>query len=344
MIWAGGLTDRFRVRTLGPVILGLLAVACVAMAINPFVWALPLVIFALRFTGQGMSSHIAIVAMARWFVATRGRALAIATLGFAIGESFFPLAFVALLDQVSWRWLWVLAAVVALCAIPILMRFLAHERTPQSVGSEDQSAGMAGRHWTRMQALRHPLFWFMVPSVLGPSAFVTAFFFHQVHFAEIKGWTHLQLVAMFPLYTAVGIGAMIGSGWALDRLGTPRLIPYFQLPMVVAFCIFSQAGSVGMALIAFVFLALSTGANTTIPAAFWAEFYGTRHIGGLKALATAVMVLGSAVGPGLTGVLIDLGVSLEAQYLGAAVYFLGASGLMWIGMRRYRRVQAAVVA
>ena len=77
MVWAGGLTDRFRVRVLAPVILVLTALACLAMALNPVWWGLFFVIFALRFSGQGMTSHIAVVAMARWFIASRGKALSI---------------------------------------------------------------------------------------------------------------------------------------------------------------------------------------------------------------------------------------------------------------------------
>ena len=333
MIWAGALTDQFRVRSLGALILSMLAAACILMATNPYVWALPIVIFALRFTGQGMSSHIAIVAMARWFVSTRGRALSIATLGFAIGESFFPIGFVALLDHVNWRVLWGLAAALALGSIPVLLWLLRHERTPQSMANENQSAGMSGQHWTRKQALGHPLFWFMVPALLGPSAFNTAFFFHQVHFAEIKGWSHLQLVAMFPLYTAVGIAAMIGSGWALDRYGTPRLIPFFQVPMIAAFALFSQSHSITVALVGFTFLALTSGASSTLPNAFWAEFYGTRNIGAIKAMAAAVMVFGSAIGPGITGLLIDFGIGLEVQFLWIAAYFSITTLSMWIGIR-----------
>ena len=78
MVWAGGLTDRFRARGLGAVTLLALALACVAMATVSAAWALPFVIFALRFIAQGMTSHIAVVAMARWFGATRGRALSLA--------------------------------------------------------------------------------------------------------------------------------------------------------------------------------------------------------------------------------------------------------------------------
>lgn len=65
MLWAGGLTDKFRVRTLAPIVFFALSVTCVAMALNASVFALPLIIFFLRLMGQGMSSHVAMVAMSR---------------------------------------------------------------------------------------------------------------------------------------------------------------------------------------------------------------------------------------------------------------------------------------
>ena len=84
MIWAGVLTDRFRVRTIGPIILVLLALACLSMAVVNSVWMLVVVIFALRFTGQGMTGHTAMVAMARWFVFTKNT---VSGLRFAIARS-----------------------------------------------------------------------------------------------------------------------------------------------------------------------------------------------------------------------------------------------------------------
>jgi MFS family permease len=334
MVWAGGLTDRFRVRVLGPAVLTMLAAACVLMASVPAVWLLPVAIFALRFTGQGMLSHTATVAMARWFVATRGRALSVATLGFSLGEAILPLVFVALLVTWHWQSLWLIAAALALLAIPVLIWCLQTERTPQSHAEESQSLGMDGVHWTRRATLHHALFWFMVPALLGPSAFNTAFFFQQVHFAEVKGWTHLQLVALFPIYTGVSVAAMLGSGWALDRFGTARVMPFYQLPLVAAFLCFALGQSLFWAACGVVFMALTAGANSTLPNAFWAEFYGTRFMGAIKAMATAIMVLGSALGPGLTGVLIDAGAGIERQYLGVAGFFLLTTALMVIGIRR----------
>ncbi|MCZ4352093.1 MFS transporter [Roseovarius aestuarii] len=336
MVWAGGLTDQFRVRGIGAIILALLTLACLSMALNPVWWLLPVVIFALRFTGQGMTSHIAVVAMARWFTATRGKALAVATLGFAAGEALLPLLFVALMVFIDWRTLWVLVSVIAFVGIPVLMLLLRRERTPQSHATTDQAFGMDARQWTRNQTLRHWLFWFMVPALLGPSAFNTAFFFHQVHFTEIKNVAHIELVALFPVFTSVGIISMILSGWALDKVGTARLIPYMQLPMVAAFLIFATANGIGAIAVGFVCLGITSGVNTTIPAAFWAEFYGTRHIGSIKAMAAAVMVFGSAIGPGITGLGIDMGLELDKQFIGVALYFVFSSVLMTIGIRRAR--------
>ena len=334
MVWAGGLTDIFRVRVIGAVIAVALALSCIAMALNPVWWLLPLVIFALRFTGQGMSGHIAVVGMARWFIAARGRALSVAKLGFSLGEAILPVLFVALMLIMDWRILWLVAAGIALLGAPVLLLLLRQERTPQSHADSDQSLGMEARHWTRNQTLRHWLFWFMIPALLGPSAFNTAFFFHQVHIAEIKSLSHVELVAMFPFYTAVSIGAMILSGWALDRSGTPRLIPWMQVPMVIAFALFAVAGGSWGMVAGFFFLGLNTGFNNTLPSAFWAEFYGTRHIGSIKAMSAAVMVLGSAIGPGVSGVAIDLGIGIETQFWWIAFFFMLSTALMVVGVGR----------
>ncbi len=336
MVWAGGLTDRFRVRALGAVVLVLTASACLFMASVRAAWLLPFVIFALRFTGQGMTSHLAVVAMSRWFVATRGRALSIATLGFTLGEATLPVTFVALMVFFDWRLLWVLAAGIAIAAIPVLLMLLRQERTPQSFAQSDSTLGMEGRHWTRNQALRHFLFWFMVPAMLGPAAFNTAFFFHQVHYAEVKGLAHIELVSLFPIYTGLSVVSMIIGGALLDRLGTARLMPFTQMPSIVGFLFYSFAPGLGFTLLGLLFMAMTTGAMMTVPNAFWAEFYGTRHIGSVKAMIAAVMVFGSAIGPGITGLGIDLGLGIETQFLIIASYFLFTTLMMIIGVGRAR--------
>jgi MFS family permease len=249
-----------------------------------------------------------------------------------VGESLLPLVFVSALTILDWRSLWVIAAAMALLAILPLRLMLRRERVPQGIGGGDQTAGLAHRHWTRAEVIRHPLFWCVAPLILGQTALVTALFFQQVHLTQEKGWTHVEFVALFPVYTATSILALWVAGWLIDRMGTRRLMPVFQIPTMAGFVVMGLApglwgGALGMALIA-----LTSGAFGPISTAFWAEYYGTRHLGSIRSLAAAIMVLGSAIGPVATGLLIDAGFSFDRQMPVLALWFAGTAMLVALGL------------
>ncbi|WP_136645768.1 MFS transporter [Tabrizicola sp. YIM 78059] len=331
MIYSGGLTDRFRVRHISLVILCGLAASSLLMATAPAVWMLWVAVFLMRLTGQGMMGHTAMVAMSRWFAASRGRAVAFAGLGVAAGEALLPITAASLMLLIDWRSLWLLAGLVPIVLMPVLHVLLRQERTPQSFAAEQHSAGMGGRHWTRGEVLRHWLFWLLVPAILGPPAWITAFFFHQVHLAEVKGWAHVTIVALFPVFTISGIASMLATGWAVDRFGAARLVPVYLLPLALGYLAIAHATTPGAAAAAMVLMGLSVGANATLSTAIWAEFFGNAHLGRIRAMTGAVMVLGSAIGPGVTGLLIDAGHDLPEQAVWIAGYFLLAAVLAGSG-------------
>lgn len=74
--------------------------------------------------------------------------------------------------------------------------------------------------------------------------------------------------------------------------------------------------------IGFMLVGLTGGIYGTVQGAFWPEIYGTRFIGAIKALATALMVIGSAIGPALTGWGIDAGVNFPQQMIWYATYMV----------------------
>lgn len=337
MVFVGGLTDRFRVRLIGPVVLASLAVATALMSFSTGIMALTVAIFLLRLMGQGMLGQTAMVAMSRWFVATRGRAISIAGLGVALGEAMLPLGFVALMGWLDWRTLWRIASILLLLVALVVFLILKAERTPQAMARESLAVGMLGRNWTRMEALRHWLFWLTLPALLGPAAWNTAFFFHQVHFAQAKGWAHFDLVALFPIFTVTGVASMLLTGALVDRLGASRIAGVYLIPVAFGYFLIGSAQSLGIAAVGLIFMGLSVGAHATMSAALWAEVYGTANLGRIRAMTGAFMVLGTALGPGICGWLIDRGIDLPQQAFGFSAYFVVAAGLAAIGGRRAAR-------
>jgi MFS family permease len=337
MVFAGSLMDNFRARTLGTVLLVAIAVTAVLMSVNIYLIGLVGIIFLLRFLGQGMLAHVPKVAMSRWFQATRGRALAVSSMGFVIGEATLPLLFVTISSLLGWRDTWLVIAALALLFIPVIFQLLKTERTPKSEVQENTSVGMLGKQWTRMDAIKHPLFWLVLPTWLAIPAFATAFFFHQVHFTEVKGWELINFVALFPIYASVSLFSLVMSGFIIDRFKSDFLVPLLTLPFAASFFIFSYADTLFVAAIAFVFFALMAGFSSTVSSTFWAEFYGTEHLGSIKSFAASIMVFASAIGPWLTGVLIDQGITLDRQLPLIAIYFLICSLLSTIGIIKARR-------
>ncbi|MDA8585833.1 MFS transporter [Rhodobacteraceae bacterium] len=334
MFWAGALTDRFRVRLLAWVVLPGLAISCFYMAFNLWVPGLVLCIFMLRFFGQGMTYQLAAVAMARWFVARRGLALSLSSMGIAFGTAVLPVVCALLLDWVRWQTIWIGAGVLMLFIFPVILFLLSRERTPQSHADESEAVGMDDRHWTRTEVLKSPLFWMLIPALLGPPAWGTSLFFQQVHIAEVKGWPLVSYLSLIPVLTVVSVFVTLGSGLLVDRFGTGRLLQIYLVPWIFGFVVLSAAPSLAWATLAFVVFGISIGLQSTIITAFWAEYFGTRHIGAIKAASTSVMVLGSAIGPGITGALIDFGYDFPEQMLAISGYFLVALVLVWFAIER----------
>ena len=335
MIWAGSAVDWFRVRYLAPILLVTLAMTCLAMAFNSNIWALVLIIFGLRFCGQGMLSHISAVAMAKWFTANRGKAIAIGGLGFSIGEAFLPIITVALLIWFDWHIIWIMAAAVSIFTVPLIFWLLQKERNPTSSADTTEHKGMNNKDWTRADALRHPLFWLLLPLSISPSALITALFFQQVHIAQVKGWSHAIFVGLFPLYSLTTVLFMLVFGVLVDHIGSRRLIAWIQLPMALGFLLLWQADTIALAGLGMILLGIAQGAWISVPVAFWADIYGSRHLGSIKSALSAIMVFGSAIGPIVSGYFIDLGISFPMQMPAIGIYILLVCGLSFYAVKRH---------
>ena len=106
----------------------------------------------------------------------------------------------------------------------------------------------------------------------------------------------------------------------------------YVVPLAICFILFSFVDTIFGAVIAISFYAITAGLQSTIIAAFWAEYYGTKNLGSIKSTSTVIMVFGSAIGPGLTGWLIDYGIAFTDQMIAIAIYLLIGAVLTSIGV------------
>jgi hypothetical protein len=83
----------------------------------------------------------------------------------------------------------------------------------------------------------------------------------------------------------------------------------------------------------FIFLGLigiSNGLANVLGSSTWAEIYGVKYIGSIKALTTALMVFSTAFGTALFGILIDNGLSIEQIAIVSGVYILCSIILLYL--------------
>lgn len=311
LVFIGKVVDYQTVRRVSTVVIVALAIACVAMATAKSVLALVLAIYLLRLAGQGMMSHTAMTAMGRWFVAERGRAVAITSSGHQLGEACFPFFVVALLSVLDWRTLWLGCALVLLVvALPLARTCFLLDRSPTGTTTETLESG---RQWTRKEAIKDIWFWLASVGVIAPSFIGTSVWFHQVHLLEIKNWQPSVLVAGFTMMSIITVSMTLVTGQLVDRYRAYRLLPYILIPLGFG-CMLLGQGLQPTALIGFmVLMGICYGLYGGVFGSIWSEVYGTRHLGSIRSVVFAGMVLASALGPGITGALIDQGVSFELQ-------------------------------
>lgn len=338
MFWRGSLADSIPLSKLAPAIALGFALAALGFAFSPWVWLLGLSLFALRFCGQGMFGHIAMTAMGRWFEARRGQAVAITNLGHPAGEVLLPLLAVLAISLIGWRSVWIAVAVLLVFAVATSLRgLLADGRLPQGVLKHVDLPGLCGRHWQRRDAARHWLLLALLPLLLTPGFIGTVIFFHQVHVAEVKGWTIVEMAPGYAVFATLSVSLGFLSSWACDRFGPHRLLPILLIPMGLGIALIGPAEQVTTWYVALGLIGMTQGMVSALYGVLFPHVYGTRHLGAIRSMATTIMVVSTAIGPGITGVLIDQGIDFPAQSLAMGGWCLGLSVLYIFVERKLSR-------
>ena len=338
----GRLIDVVQAHRMVALVVPILAGAALLAGYASSLPTLILAIFLLRLFGQGMMTNIALTSTARWFVTQRGRAVSLVVLGHQGGEATIPLAFAALAIGYGYSIGW-LAAAIALIVIGLPFAYCCY-RTPRALPLSasnrlTEQSGLADMpstqtevlpkvtSWTRGQVLRDPLFWVLLAGVLAPAFIGTTIFYHQNYLTALHSWPPQLFATSLLVMALTTVCCALITGAAIDRLSATSMLPYFLLPLGAACFVLAYSGPEITLFILMVLLGISYGIASTLFGALWPEIYGLANLGAVRSITVSAAVLATAVGPGITGTLIDHGMSLPAQmgFLGTYCFLAAAA-------------------
>ena len=113
---------------------------------------------------------------------------------------------------------------------------------------------------------------------------------------------------------------LIISGFLIDKFTSRKLLIFMNLPLLLSVLVLIFLDSLYSAYIFLGLIGISNGLANVLGSSTWAEIYGVRFIGSIKALTTSLMVFSTAVGTALFGFLIDIGFHIEQIAMVSFIY------------------------
>ena len=176
------------------------------------------------------------------------------------------------------------------------------------------------KQWKRKEVLKDYRFYIVCLNMLAMPWIATGVFVYQSFITESKDWGTFIIAQSFMVYSILSVITLLASGFLIDKFTSRKLLIFMNIPLLFSALVLIFFDN---PLTAFVFLGLigiSNGLANVLGSSTWAEIYGVKYIGSIKALTTALMVFSTAFGTALFGFLIDKGYSIEQIALVSFVY------------------------
>ncbi len=312
LIWVGKKIDDVNIFKFAFFVIILLSFACFFFSKISSVLLLFVAIFLMRFSGQGLMSHTASTTISRYFTKTRGKALSISWFGLSSAEFIMPVLMVYLLTIISWQNLWVIFSIIVLIFLPIVSFLLIKNLNLNSRESQDENIKDEEiKQWRRIEVIKDYRFYIISLNMLAMPWIFTGFAVFQSFVQTSKGWGPYTIAQSFMSYSIFSVLTLFLSGYLIDKFTSRKLLIFMNIPLLLSAIVLFFFDT---PIIAFVFLGLvgiSNGFANILGSSTWAELYGVKHIGSIKALTTALMVFATAFGTALYGFLIDIGFTIE---------------------------------
>ena len=323
LIWVGKKIDEYQIFYYSFFVIILLFLSSLFFSFINSIFLLAIGIFLMRFSGQGLMSHTSTTTISRFFEKSRGKALSTIWFGLSSAEFILPVFVTYFFVIYSWRTVWQGIAIIIILFLPIVIfNTIRSVKLESREKDQNPKINLKIKSWRRVEVIKDFRFYIVSLNMLAMPWVATGVFVYQSFITESKMWSIYTIPKAFMVYSITSIITLFFSGFLVDKFTSRKLIPLMNIPLLFAMLVlFYNEQEIS----AFIFLGLigvSNGLANVLGSSTWAEIYGVKYIGSIKALTTALMVFSTAFGTALFGALIDRGYDIENIALIAGIYIV----------------------
>ena len=323
LIWVGKKIDEYQIFYYSFFVIILLFLSSLFFSFINSIFLLAIGIFLMRFSGQGLMSHTSTTTISRFFEKSRGKALSTIWFGLSSAEFILPVFVTYFFVIYSWRTVWQGIAIIIILFLPfVIYNTIRSVKLESREKDQNPKINLKIKSWRRVEVIKDFRFYIVSLNMLAMPWVATGVFVYQSFITESKMWSIYTIPKAFMVYSITSIITLFFSGFLVDKFTSRKLIPLMNIPLLFAMLVlFYNEQEIS----AFIFLGLigvSNGLANVLGSSTWAEIYGVKYIGSIKALTTALMVFSTAFGTALFGALIDRGYDIENIALIAGIYII----------------------
>ena len=322
LIWVGKKIDDFDVLKFSFFVISLLAISTFTFSKINSITFLFIAILLMRFSGQGMMSHTASTTISRYFTNTRGKALSTGWFGLSTAEFLMPVTIIYALTIMDWRNIWIIISVSIILFLPLVSYFLVKEVKLSSREDDNEVAKENIKQWKRSEVIKDYRFIIIALNMLAMPWIATGIFVYQSFILSAKNWGEYTIAQSFMVYSIASVLTLFVAGYLIDKFTSRKLLIYMNIPFLISLLILIYFQSPVSSFFFLGLIGVSNGFANVLGSSTWAELYGVKFIGSIKALTTALMVFSTAFGTAFFGLMIDFDFSIEQISMISGGYIL----------------------
>ena len=267
-------------------------------------------------------SHTSSTTISRFFTKSRGKALSTSWFGLSTSEFILPVLIIYFLTIYEWRDIWIVISLIVILFLPAASFLLVKNLNLES--RETNNLENRGKNkikdWKRIEVLKDYRFYIISANMLAMPWIATGTFVYQSFILESKNWGPYIIAQSFMVYSIMSVITLFISGFLIDKFTSRKILVYMNLPLLLATIVIIYFNNPFTAFIFLGLIGISNGFANVLGSSTWAEIYGVKYIGSIKALTTALMVFSTAFGTAFFGILIDRGFSIEKIAVISSIY------------------------